>query len=41
MSGSRTEADSRFHIQDEPGAFCSARNKEIHHTHKKMTGIFN
>ena len=33
MSGSRIEADSRFHIQDESGAFCSARNKEIHHTH--------
>ena len=24
MSGSRTEADSRFHIQDEPGDPCSA-----------------
>ena len=27
------------HLQDEPGALCSVRNKEIHHTHTKMTGI--
>lgn len=33
MYGSRPGADSRSHIQDEPGTFCSDRNKEMLHTH--------